>query len=88
MNKHIMIIGEVGGYKIKEPWTLKRFIELMKVVGILLIIIAAIWFFPPTNKLLVSCYEDNQIIKAIVDLIWRILKGIVNGIIKFFQNAF
>lgn len=84
----IMIIGEVDGYRIKEPWTLKRFIELLKVLGILAIIIAVICFFPPTNKLLVSFYEENQIIKAIVDLTWRILKGIVNAIIKFFQNTF
>ncbi len=88
MHKLIMITGEVGGYKIKEPWTLKRFIELLKVLGILAIIIAIIWFFPPTHKLIIEFYEQNQIIKTIVDIIGSILQGIGNAIVKFFQDIF
>ena len=76
------------GYKIKEPWTLKRFIELLKVLAIIAIIIAVIWFFPPTHKLIVDFYEGNQIIKTIVDILGNIFKGIGNAIVKFFQNTF
>lgn len=76
------------GYKIKEPWTLKRFIELIKVLGILAIIIAIIWFFPPTHKLLIDFYESNFIVKVIIDITGNILEGIWNVIIQFFQNTF
>ena len=76
------------GYKIKEPWNLKRFIELLKVLGILIIIMAIIWFFPPTNKLIVNFYEENPIIRVIIDLVSKILKGIGNAIINFFKNTF
>lgn len=75
------------GYKIKEPWTLKRFIELLKALAILAIIIAVIWFFPPTHKLIIDFYEGNQIIKTIVDILVSIFKGIGNAIIKFLQNV-
>lgn len=76
------------GYKIKQPWTWKRFVELLKVLGILAIIIAIIWFFPPTHKLLIEFYEGNIIVKTIVDIMGNILKGIGNAIVQFFQNTF
>lgn len=74
------------GYKIKEPWTFKRFINLLKVIVILLIIILAIWFFPPTNKLIIEFYEGNVIVKSLVDIIINIFKGLGNGIVNFFTN--
>ena len=76
------------GYKIKEPWTFKRFIELLKVLAIITIIIAVIWFFPPTHKLIVDFYEGNQIIKSIVDILGNLFEGTGNAIVKFFQNIF
>lgn len=76
------------GYKIKEPWTLKRVIELLKVLAILAIIITVIWFFPPTHKLIISFYEGNEIVKVIIDLIGKILQGIGNAFVQFFQNLF
>lgn len=72
------------GYKIKKPWTFKRVLELLKVIGILIIIIAAIWFFPPTNKLIVKFYEENAIVNTLVDLIVNILKSIWNAIVSVF----
>lgn len=74
------------GYKIKEPWTWKRFIELLKVILILVIIIVVIWFFPPTHKLLVDMYNDNTIIKTLVDIFGNIFRGIGNGIYNFFKS--
>lgn len=76
------------GYKIKQPWTLKRFIELIKVLVILAIIIAIIWFFPPTNKLIINFYEQNSILKTIINIIGNIIVGLWNGIIQFFGNIF
>lgn len=76
------------GYKIKEPWTLKRFIELLKVLGIFAIIILAIWLFPPTHKIIIEFYEGNHIIKVVVDIIVGIFKGIINAIVTIFQTTF
>lgn len=76
------------GYKIKQPWTVKRFLNLLEGIGIFLAIILIIWFFPPTNKLLVDTYQNNNIIKSIVDIIVNIFRGIGNGIANFFKNIF
>ena len=75
------------GYKIKEPWTLKRFIELIKVLAILAIIVAILWFFPPTHKI-IDFYEGNEIVKTIVNLLGKIFEGISDAFIQFFQNTF
>lgn len=71
-------------YKTRKPWTFKRVLELLKVIGILAIIIAAIWVFPPTNKLIVNFYEENAIVNALVNVIGNILKGIWNAIVNIF----
>ena len=76
------------GYKVKEPWTFKRFLELLKVLTILTIIILIIWFFPPTHKLLIEFYENNFIIKTIVNVISNIFQGIWNGIRNFVRELF
>ena len=83
---HIMIIGEVGGYKIKEPWTWKRVRDLLITLSVFIIVIVVIWFFPPTHKLIMDFYEGNEIIKTIVDIIGKIILGIINGIISFFKK--
>ena len=82
----IMIIGEVGGYKIKEPWTWKRVRDLLITLSVFIIVIVVIWFFPPTHKLIMDFYEGNEIIKTIVDIIGKIILGIINGIISFFKK--
>ena len=76
------------GYKVKEPWTFKRFLELLKVLATLTIIILIIWFFPPTHKLLIEFYENNFIIKTIVNVISNIFQGIWNGIRNFVIELF
>ena len=86
MQMHITIIGEVGGYKIKEPWTWKRVKDLLIILSVFIIVITIIWFFPPTHKLIMDFYEGNEIIKTIVDIIGKILLGIINGIISFFKK--
>ncbi|MGN1269505.1 MAG: J domain-containing protein [Clostridia bacterium] len=72
------------GYKIKYKWTWDRFKDLLKTILIMGIIILAIWFFPPTHKILVDFYESNTIIKTIVDVIAKIFVGIWNSILSFF----
>lgn len=74
------------GYKIKEPWTLKRFIELMKVLIILAVIIIFIWFFPPTHKLVIDFYEQNVVLKFIIDIFIKLILGLWNAIVELFSN--
>lgn len=76
------------GYKLKKPWTWRRFIDLLKVFTILLFIILIIWFFPPTHKMLIEFYKSNVVIKTIIDIIGNIIYGIWQGIIKFFNKLF
>lgn len=76
------------GYRVKERWTWKRFIKLLQTLGIIVIIIFIIWIFPPTHKLIVQTYEENRIIKAIVDSFVNIIKGIGIGIGTFFKSIF
>ena len=75
------------GYRIKEPWTWKRFVDLVKVIIILLIVITIIWIFPPTHKQIVNLYESNEIIKSLIDVIIKIIIGMKNGIIKIFTKG-
>ena len=76
------------GYKVKEKWTWKKFIKLMKIIGIIIIVILVIWIFPPTHKVLIETYEQNPIIKSIVDIIGRVIIGIGNGIGTAFKSIF
>lgn len=74
------------GYRVKERWTIKKLIKLLKIIGILLIVILIIYLFPPTHKLLIQTYEQNQIIKTIVDIIINIIQGFTNGIGEFIKS--
>ncbi len=76
------------GYKLKEPWTFKRFLDLLKTLAILAVIILIIWFFPPTHKLLINFYENNIIVKTIVNVILNVFQGIWNGIKNFITGLF
>lgn len=75
-------------YKIKEPWTLKRFLELLKAIAVFAIIVLVIWIFPPTHKMLMELYENNFIVKGIINIISNIFQGIWNGIINFVIELF
>lgn len=74
------------GYKVKERWTLKRFIRLLKAIVVIIIFLLIIWIFPPTHKLLVEVYEQNSIIRAMVEIFINIFKGIGNAITTIFNK--
>ena len=76
------------GYKVREPWTFKKFIKRLKVLGILAIAIVIIWIFPPTHKMLVDLYTNNNVIKAIINVLGNIIQGLWNGIKNFFIRLF
>lgn len=74
------------GYRVKEKWTLKRILNLLKIISVIIITLLIIWFLPPTHKVLVNLYEQNTIIKIILDMFISILKGIGNGIYSVFKG--
>ncbi len=67
------------GYTVKEPWTWKRVRNL--IVGILIIIVvcALIWLLPPTRNLLIQIYEENFIVKSLVDIVAMLFNAIVGA---------
>lgn len=76
------------GYRVKERWTWSRFLNLLKVLAILLVIILALWFIPPTHDFLVNFYEGNIIIRTVVDIISNLIQALWSGICTFFGNLF
>lgn len=74
------------GYKIKYKWTWKRFRDLMITIFIIIVICTILWFFPPTNKLIMDFYNSNSIIQAVIETIGNVFKGIWNGICAVFQK--
>jgi len=72
------------GYRIKEKWTWKRTKELIITLLIIVLIFTAIWYFPPTNKLLVDFYENNPIVHSLVDIVIAIVKAIFDTIVSIF----
>ena len=57
------------GFKVKKKWTWRRIKDFIKAILIMLLIILAIWLFPPTREWMISFYEQNVIVKALVDFI-------------------
>lgn len=67
------------GYTVKEPWTWKRVKNL--IITILGIIIACtiIWLLPPTRNLLIQIYEENFIVKSLVDIVAMLFNAIISA---------
>lgn len=74
------------GYKIKEKWTWKKFLNFIKAIAIMATIAVILWFFPPTNKLMVSFYESNPILQAICNIIGKIVEAIWSTIYNLFTH--
>ncbi len=65
------------GYQVKEPWTLKRVKNLIITVVAIIIVCALIWIIPPTRNLLINLYEENIIVKSLVDIVIMIWNAII-----------
>ena len=66
------------GYIVKEPWTWKRVRNLIIGILVLILICALIWFLPATRKLLIQIYEENFVVKSLVDIVAMLVNGIKN----------
>ena len=76
------------GYKVKRKWTKESFIDFIIVIAIMAIIITILWFIPPTHDWMINFYEENPILKTIIDIIIAIITGIFTGIWNFITGLF
>lgn len=66
------------GYTVKEPWTWKRVKTLIITIFAIIITCTIIWLLPPTRNLLIQIYEENFIVKALVDIVAMLFNAIIN----------
>lgn len=67
------------GYTVKEPWTWKRVRNLIIGITVIILICALIWILPPTKKLLIQIYEENFIVKSLVDIVAMLFNAIIGA---------
>lgn len=67
------------GYNVKEPWTVKRVKNLIITILVIVVVCALIWFLPPTRNLLMNIYEENVIIKSLVDIVVMLVNAIIGA---------
>lgn len=67
------------GYSVKEPLTWKKIKKIIISVVVVIFICALIWILPPTRNLLVQIYEENFIVKSLVDIIIMLFDAIVSA---------
>lgn len=66
------------GYAVKEPWTWKRVKTLIITIFAIIITCTIIWLLPPTRNLLIQIYEENFIVKALVDIVAMLFNAIIS----------
>ena len=67
------------GYIVKEPWTWKRVRNLIIGLLVIFLICILIWFLPPTRKLLIQIYEENFVVKSLVDIVLMFTNAVKNA---------
>lgn len=72
--------------RVKEKWTWKKFLNFIKAIVIMAMIITILWFFPPTNKWMVEFYEGNPILKGICNIIGKTVETIWIAICSLFEH--
>ena len=66
------------GYSVKEPWTWKRVKRLLITILAIIITCMLIWILPPTRNLLTQIYEENFIVKSLVDIVVMLFDAIIS----------
>ena len=91
MSRHYKKVYSSGVKNIKRNIFRKRdkreFKDLIITILIMIIICSALWFFPSTNKIIVGFYEENMIIKTIVDVLGNLFGSLAQGISNVFTGA-
>lgn len=68
---------EKQGYKVEYPWTWLRIKRLLISFITVVIVLIVFWNIPFVRKILVDLYENNFVIKSLVNIIISIINGIV-----------
>lgn len=58
--------------KREKHHSLKNFISLFITLFVIVVVFTALWFIPFTHKMFVNLYENNDIIRAIVNLVFQL----------------
>jgi curved DNA-binding protein CbpA len=69
------------GYNVKEPWTWKRVKTVLITIFAIIIVCVLFWIIPPIRKVLIELYEENIIVKSLVDICIMIVNAFI-GIFK------
>lgn len=66
------------GYRVKYRWTWDRVRALLITIGVMILIGILLWIIPPSRMYLIKLYEENFLIKLMVDIIRNILTSFVD----------
>lgn len=66
------------GYHTKEPITLKKIRNIFIFIIAIIIVCFIAWLIPPIRNLLINLYNENIIIKALVDIVGMLFKAIMS----------
>lgn len=69
------------GYKVKEPVTLRKILTTVITIVVIIVVGFILWKIPPIHRILVNIYEENFIIKSLVDIV-KIFFEAIFGIFK------
>ena len=69
------------GYKLKYRWTFKRVMQVALVIIVSIIVFTILFFIPPIHEFCMDLYENNFVIKFIVDMVIALF----NSIFSIFQ---
>lgn len=64
------------GYKLKYKWTFKRIMQVVLAIIIAIVIFTILFFIPPIHDYFVGLYEENVVIRVVVNLIGSFFKAI------------
>ena len=76
------------GYRIKHKWTKEDYKNFFIAIGIIVVVALILWAIPPIRNSLIKFYEENPIIKSLVDVIVATITGIFRGIWNFITGLF
>lgn len=66
------------GYNQKQPWTLKRVKNVVITIIVIILVCLLAWVIPPIRELLIGIYEDNIIVKSLVDIFFMLINAILS----------
>jgi len=73
------------GYKVKYPWTWLRVKRLLITIIAVILSLFILWHIPFIKNSLTNLYQENFVIKFLVDFINSIFTSIIDGIKSIFQ---